>query len=114
MTKIIPFDGVKHADQTNVCCLMVHQIEVLLEPNSHYQTYQRRCDEFQRNNQKQTISYKNRQKKYTHFGPSNSFNTEPSKSLLKSTNTTNIPITIGKKTSLWKHNQETEKKILNP
>ena len=62
MTKIIPFDGVKHADQTDVCCLMVHQIEVLLEPNSHYQTYQRRCDEFQRNNQKQTISYKNRQK----------------------------------------------------
>ena len=47
-------------------------IEVLLEQNSHYPTHQRRCNEFQRNNQN----------KCTQFDPPNSFTTEPSKSLL--------------------------------
>ena len=50
-------------------------IEFLLEQNSHYQTHQRRCDEFQQ------------------FDPANSFTREPSKSLLKPANTTNVPIT---------------------
>ena len=50
-------------------------IEVLLKQNSHYQTHQRKCDE---------------------FDPLNSFTRQPSKSMLKSANTTNIPITITK------------------
>ena len=59
-------------------------IEVLLEQNSHYQTHQRRCDEFQHNDQNQSTSYKNRQNKCTQFDPPNSFTRQPSKSLLKS------------------------------
>ena len=43
----------------------------------HHQTHQKRCDEFQQ------------------FDPTNSFTKEPSKSLLKSANTTNVPITVG-------------------
>ena len=31
--------------------------EVLVEQNSHYQTHQRRCDEFQHNNQNQCTSH---------------------------------------------------------
>ena len=48
-------------------------IELLLEQNSHFQIPQRRCDEFQQ------------------FDPSNSFTRKPSKSLLKSANTTRVP-----------------------
>ena len=48
-------------------------IQFLLEQNSHFQIHQRRCDEFQQ------------------FDPSNSFTREPSKSLLKSANTTSVP-----------------------
>ena len=51
-------------------------IAFLLEQNSHYQAHQRRCDEFQQSD------------------PPNSFTREPSKSLLKSVNTTNVPIII--------------------
>ena len=49
----------------------------MLEQNTHYQTHQKRCDEFQQ------------------FDPPNSFTREPSKLLLKSANTTSAPITIG-------------------
>ena len=34
-------------------------IEVLIKQQSHYQTHQKKCDEFQRNNQNQSTSYKN-------------------------------------------------------
>ena len=54
-------------------------IEVLLEKNLHYQTHQRKCDEFQQ------------------FDPPNSFTREPSKLLRKYDNTTNVPITTGNK-----------------
>ena len=67
----------------------------LLEQNSHYQTHQRRCDEFQQNTQNQSISYKNCQNKWTQFETQNPFTAKPSKSLLKSGNTTNVPIIIG-------------------
>ena len=33
-------------------------IEVLLEQHSHYQTHQKKCHEFQHNNQNQSTSYK--------------------------------------------------------
>ena len=49
----------------------------MLEQNTHYQTHQRRYDEFQQ------------------FDPPSSFTREPSKLLLKSANTTSAPITIG-------------------
>ena len=68
----------------------------MLEQHSHYQTHQKKCDEFQHNNQNQSISYKNSQNKYTQFDPPNSYTRQPSKSLLKSANTTNIPISIEK------------------
>ena len=63
-------------------------INVLLEQHSHYQTHQKKCDEFQHNNQNQSTSYKNSQNKCTQSDPSNFFTRQPSKSLLKSTNTT--------------------------
>ena len=66
----------------------------MLEQNSHYQTHQRRYDEFQCNNQNQSISYKNRQNNCPQFDQPNSFSIEPS--LLKSVNTINVPITTGK------------------
>ena len=68
----------------------------MLEQNSHYQIHKRKCDEFQHNNQNQSTSYKNSQNKYTQFDPQNYYTRQPSKSLLKSANTINIPITIGK------------------
>ena len=34
-------------------------IEVLIKQQSHYQNHQKKCDEFQRNNQNQSTSYKN-------------------------------------------------------
>ena len=37
-------------------------IEVLIKQQSHYQTHQKKCDEFKRNNQNQSISYKNKNK----------------------------------------------------
>ena len=74
-------------------------IEVLLEQNSNYQTHQRRCDEFQHNNQNHSTSYKNPQNKCTQFDPPNSFTRQLSKSLLKSANTTDVSITIGKENS---------------
>ena len=40
-------------------------IKVLIEQNSHYQNHQRRCNEFQHNNQNQSTGYKNRQNKCT-------------------------------------------------
>ena len=73
-------------------------IDTLLEQNLYYQIHQRRYDEFQNNNLNQSTSCKNRQNKCTQFDPPNSFTRQPSKSLLKSANTTNVPITI------WKEN----------
>ena len=67
-------------------------IKALPEQNSHYQTHQRRCDEFQHKNQNQSTSFKNRQNKCTPFAPPNSFTREPSKFLLKSAHTTNASI----------------------
>ena len=55
---------------------------------------QRRYNEFQCNNQNQSISYKNRQNNCPQFDQPNSFSIEPS--LLKSVNTINVPITTGK------------------
>ena len=54
-------------------------MEVLLEHNSHYQTHWIRCNEFRQ------------------FDPPNSFTREPPKSLLKSANTTKLPMIIGNK-----------------
>ena len=59
-------------------------IEFLLEQNSHYQTHQRRCNEFQQ------------------FDPPNYFTREPPKSLLKSANTTNVLITVGNENTALK------------
>ena len=71
-------------------------IEVLLEQHSHYQTHQKKCDEFQHNNENQPTTYKNSQNKSTQFDPPNSYTRQPSKSLLKSANIINIPISIEK------------------
>ena len=71
-------------------------IEVLLEQHSHYQTHQKKCDEFQHNNENQPTTYKNSQNKCIQFDPPNSYTRQPSKSLLKSANIINIPISIEK------------------
>ena len=71
-------------------------IEVFLEQHSHYQTHQKRCNEFQHNNQNQSTSYKNNQNKCTQLDPPNLYTRQSSKSLLKSADTTNIPISIEK------------------
>ena len=89
-------------------------IEILIEQQSHYQTHQKKCDEFQHNNQNQSISYKNSQNKYTQFDPPNSYTRQPSKSLLKSANITNIPISIEKEKTTLQAPPGTKKKILNP
>ena len=89
-------------------------IEVLIEPQSHYQTHQKKCDEFQHNNQNQSASYKNSQNKCTQFDPPNSYSRQPSKSLLKSANITNIPISIEKENTTLQAPPGTKKKILNP
>ena len=54
-------------------------IEVLLEKHSHYQTHQKKCDEFQNNNRNQSISYKNSQNKCTKVDPPNSYTRQPKK-----------------------------------
>ena len=89
-------------------------IEILIEQQSHYQTHQKKCDEFQHNNQNQSISYKNSQNKYTQFDPPNSYTRQPSKSLLKSANTTNIPISIEKENITLQATPGNRKEILNP
>ena len=71
-------------------------IDVLLEQHLHYQTHQKKCNEFQHNNQNQSTSYKNSQNKRTQVNPPNSFTKQPLKSLLKSANITNILISIEK------------------
>ena len=71
-------------------------IEVFQEQHSHYQTHQKWCNEFQHNNQNQSTSYKNNQNKCTQLDPPNLYTRQPSKSLLKSADTTNIPISIEK------------------
>ena len=60
------------------------------------------------------MSYKNRENKCTQYDPPNSFTRQPSKLLLKSANTTNIPITIGKENTALQTPPGNEKKILNP
>ena len=75
-------------------------IEVLLEQHSHYQTHQKKYDEFQHNNQNQSTSYKNSQNKCTQFDPSNSYTRQPSKSLLKSANTTSMLISVEKENTI--------------
>ena len=64
-------------------------IDVLLEQHLHYQTHQKKCNEFQHNNQNQSTSYKNSQNKCTQSNPSNYSTRQPSKPLLKSANTPN-------------------------
>ena len=64
-------------------------IDVLLEQHSHYQTHQKKCDEFQHSNQNQSTSYGNSQNKCTQSDPLNYSTRQPSKSLLKPANTTN-------------------------
>ena len=86
----------------------------MLEQHSHYQTHQKKCDEFQHNNENQPTTYKNSQNKCTQFDPPNSYTRQPSKSLLKSANTTNIPISIEKENTTLQAPPGTKKKILNP
>ena len=71
-------------------------MEVLLAQHSHYQTHQKKCDEFQYNNENQSTSYKNSQNRCTQSDPPNSYTRQSSKSLLKHANTTNIHISIEK------------------
>ena len=69
--------------------------KVLLEQTSHYKTDQRRCDDFQQ------------------FDSPNSFTREPSKSLLTSANTTNVPIIIrNENTALEALKQKKESSLL--
>ena len=75
------------------------------EQNSHYQTHQRRCDEFQHKNQNHSASFKNRQNRCTQFVPPNSFTREP----LKSAYTTNISITNGIKNTALEAPEKTTK-----
>ena len=76
-------------------------IEVLLEQHSHYQTHQKKYDEFQHNNQNQSTSYKNSPNECTQFDPPNSYQIlQPSKSLLKSANTTSMLISVEKENTI--------------